>query len=165
MSERLKALADAGVSIWLDDLSRERIETGNLADLVKNSTSSASPPTRRSSPRRSPTASGTTTRSASSRAPGSDVDEAIFAITTDDVRYACDVLRATYDATDGVDGRVSIEVAPRPGPRHRGDRRRGQAAVAAGRPAQPVHQDPGHHEGLPGDHRRARPRASASTSR
>ncbi|HYQ32608.1 MAG TPA: transaldolase family protein, partial [Lapillicoccus sp.] len=35
MSDRLKALADAGVSIWLDDLSRERIETGNLADLVK----------------------------------------------------------------------------------------------------------------------------------
>ena len=34
MTERLKALADAGVSIWLDDLSRERIETGNLADLV-----------------------------------------------------------------------------------------------------------------------------------
>ena len=37
MSDRLKALADAGVSIWLDDLSRERLETGNLADLVKNS--------------------------------------------------------------------------------------------------------------------------------
>ena len=36
MSERLQALADAGVSIWLDDLSRERIETGNLADLVKD---------------------------------------------------------------------------------------------------------------------------------
>ena len=34
MSERLKALADAGVSIWLDDLSRERINSGNLADLV-----------------------------------------------------------------------------------------------------------------------------------
>jgi transaldolase len=37
MSDRLKALSDAGVSIWLDDLSRERIESGNLADLVKNS--------------------------------------------------------------------------------------------------------------------------------
>ena len=37
MNDRLKALADAGVSIWLDDLSRERLETGNLADLVKNS--------------------------------------------------------------------------------------------------------------------------------
>ena len=36
MSERLKALADAGVSIWLDDLSRERITSGNLADLVSN---------------------------------------------------------------------------------------------------------------------------------
>ena len=35
MSDRLKTLAEAGVSIWLDDLSRERIETGNLADLVK----------------------------------------------------------------------------------------------------------------------------------
>ena len=34
MTDRLKALADAGVSIWLDDLSRERIETGNLAELV-----------------------------------------------------------------------------------------------------------------------------------
>ena len=37
MSERLNSLSEAGVSIWLDDLSRERIETGNLADLVKNS--------------------------------------------------------------------------------------------------------------------------------
>ena len=37
MNDRLKALTDAGVSIWLDDLSRERLETGNLADLVKNS--------------------------------------------------------------------------------------------------------------------------------
>ena len=36
MSERLQKLSDAGVSIWLDDLSRERIETGNLADLIKD---------------------------------------------------------------------------------------------------------------------------------
>ena len=36
MNERLKALSDAGVSIWLDDLSRERITSGNLADLVSN---------------------------------------------------------------------------------------------------------------------------------
>ena len=62
MSERLKALADAGVSIWLDDLSRERIETGNLAELVKDSSSSASPRTRPSSPPPSPTGSATTPR-------------------------------------------------------------------------------------------------------
>ena len=36
MTDRLKQLSDAGVSIWLDDLSRERIETGNLADLVRD---------------------------------------------------------------------------------------------------------------------------------
>ena len=37
MNDRLQALSDAGVSIWLDDLSRERIETGNLASLVADS--------------------------------------------------------------------------------------------------------------------------------
>jgi transaldolase len=37
MSDRLKQLADAGVSIWLDDLSRERLKTGNLAQLVADS--------------------------------------------------------------------------------------------------------------------------------
>ncbi len=50
MNTRLKALADAGVSIWLDDLSRERIESGNLAGLILNDSWWASPPTRRSSP-------------------------------------------------------------------------------------------------------------------
>ena len=113
MTERLKALADAGVSIWLDDLSRERIETGNLAELVKDSSVVGrhhEPDHLRRAP--SPTASATTTRSRELAAAGTDVDEAIFAITTDDVRDACDVLADTFDATGGVDGRVSIEVAP-----------------------------------------------------
>ena len=64
-------------------------------------------------------------------------------ITTYDVRWGCDVLRPVYDASDGVDGRVSIEVDPRLAHDDRADRRRGPAAVVAGRPAQPVHQDPG----------------------
>ena len=70
MTDRLKALADAGVSIWLDDLSRERIETGNLADLVEETARRRrdhQPDDLRR--RRSPTASATTTRSASSRPP------------------------------------------------------------------------------------------------
>src|SRR6476620_2759814 len=112
MSERLKALADAGVSIWLDDLSRERIETGNLADLVKDSSVVGV------------TTNTTIFASALSdgerydeqvrelAAAGKDADEAIFAITTTDVRDACDVLKPVFDATGGVDGRVSIEVAP-----------------------------------------------------
>jgi transaldolase len=112
MSERLKALSDAGVSIWLDDLSRERIETGNLADLVKNKSVVGV------------TTNPTIFASAISEgeryddevrtlvADGDDVEKVVFELTTSDVQAACDVLRPTYDATGGVDGRVSIEVAP-----------------------------------------------------
>ena len=74
-------------------------------------------------------------------------------LTTYDVRWACDVMRPSYDGSDGVDGRVSIEVDPRLRPRHRQDRRRGQGAVVAGRPAEPLHQDPGDRGGPAGDHR------------
>jgi transaldolase len=112
MSERLKALADAGVSIWLDDLSRDRITSGNLADLMTNSS-----------------VTGVTTNPtifATALAKGHGYDEqikelaardaelhdTIKALTTDDVRNACDVMAATHAATKGVDGRVSIEVDP-----------------------------------------------------
>ena len=112
MTERLKALADAGVSIWLDDLSRERVETGNLADLVKNNYvvgvttnptifASAMSDGERYDEQLSQLAES-----------GSDVDQVIFDLTTTDVRNACDVLADVWKATDGVDGRVSIEVAP-----------------------------------------------------
>lgn len=112
MTERLKQLSDAGVSIWLDDLSRERIETGNLAELV----------TRRHVV--GVTTNPTIFASALSkgeryegqvgelRASGADVDAAVFALTTHDVREACDILRPVHDATNGLDGRVSIEVEP-----------------------------------------------------
>ncbi|GAA2068821.1 transaldolase [Aeromicrobium halocynthiae] len=112
MNERLQALSDAGVSIWLDDLSRERIESGNLAELVRESG-----------------VKGVTTNPtifaaalsqgeryaeqvAELKAAGADVDTAVFEITTTDVKQACDVLRPVFDETDGVDGRVSIEVDP-----------------------------------------------------
>ncbi|MGA8209729.1 MAG: transaldolase [Nocardioidaceae bacterium] len=112
MSERLKALADAGVSIWLDDLSRERIETGNLADLVKDSSvvGVTTNPTIFAGALADGERYDDQVRQLA--ADGKDVDEAIFALTTTDVRDACDVLREVYEATGGVDGRVAIEVAP-----------------------------------------------------
>ncbi len=111
MNDRLQALTDAGVSIWLDDLSRERIETGNLADLVKEKS-----------------VVGVTTNPtifASAIADGerydeqvrtlvedgAGVDRVIFEVTTEDVRDACDVLAPIYDGKPA-DGRVSIEVEP-----------------------------------------------------
>jgi transaldolase len=112
MSDRLKALTDAGVSIWLDDLSRQRIESGNLADLVKNSyvVGVTTNPTIFANALSD--ATGHDSQLDELRAAGKDVDEAIFEITTSDVRNACDVLRDVWQATGGVDGRVSIEVAP-----------------------------------------------------
>jgi transaldolase len=112
MSERLTALADAGVSIWLDDLSRERIETGNLADLVKES--SVVGVTTNPTIFAGALADGERYDDQVKKLvdAGASVDDAIFELTTTDVRNACDVLKPTYDATGGVDGRVSIEVAP-----------------------------------------------------
>jgi transaldolase len=112
MTDRLKELSDAGVSIWLDDLSRERIESGTLADLVKEShvVGVTTNPTIFAAA----IANGERYDDQAKRlaADGADVDRAIFEMTTDDVRNACDVLRPVYD-TDPHDGRVSIEVSPK----------------------------------------------------
>ena len=112
MSERLKALADAGVSIWLDDLSRERIETGDLAELVKNSfvVGVTTNPTIFASA----LSDGERYDDQIAELASADksLDEAVFELTTYDVRKACDVMLDTWKSTGGVDGRVSIEVAP-----------------------------------------------------
>jgi transaldolase len=112
MSERLTALADAGVSIWLDDLSRERIETGDLADLVKNSSvvGVTTNPTIFASALSEGERYDDQVRQLAND--GASVEDAVFELTTYDVRNACDVLADTWRDTGGVDGRVSIEVSP-----------------------------------------------------
>ncbi len=112
MNDRLKALADAGVSIWLDDLSRERLETGNLADLVKEKSVvgvTTNPAIFAGAHRQ-----GRALRrpGAELAAEGPDVDQVIFELTTDDVRNACDVFAPVADVHRRDDGRVSIEVEP-----------------------------------------------------
>ena len=112
MSTPTAQLAAAGVSIWLDDLSRQRIMTGNLADLIvtRNISGVTTNPTIFAGA----LANGEAYESqvAILAGQGASVDDAIFQITTDDVRAAADVFRPVYDATGGVDGRVSIEVSP-----------------------------------------------------
>jgi len=114
MTDALKRLSDEGVAIWLDDLSRERLNTGNLAELVQSKH----------------VVGVTTNPTIFQKAIGSGhssydgqlrdlavrkvtTDEAVRMITTSDVRDAADVLRPVYDASNGRDGRVSIEVDPR----------------------------------------------------
>jgi transaldolase len=113
MTDRLAELAATGVAIWLDDLSRVRLSTGNLDQL-----------------RREKHVVGVTTNPTIFAKALSDADEyngqlrdlavrevtveeAVRMLTTYDVRWACDVMRPAHDASAGVDGRVSIEVDPR----------------------------------------------------
>lgn len=111
MSTPTEQLVAAGVSIWLDDLSRGRITSGNLAELIvsRNVSGVTTNPTIFAG---ALSGHGYDEQVASLAAAGADADTAIFAITTDDVRDAADILRPVYDATAGVDGRVSIEVSP-----------------------------------------------------
>ena len=109
----IQALADNGVSVWLDDLSRDRIETGNLQELID--TKGVVGVTTNPSIFQAAMAKGdrydADLREHARR--GSTVDETVFALTTDDVRNAADILRPVHEATGGLDGRVSIEVDPR----------------------------------------------------
>ena len=108
----LQQLREAGVAVWLDDLSRQRITSGGLADLVaRGVTGVTTNPTIFAAAMASGDAYEDALRALASE--GASVEDAVLALTTDDVRDACDVLRPVYDATDGVDGRVSIEVDPR----------------------------------------------------
>ncbi|GAA1874232.1 transaldolase [Lapillicoccus jejuensis] len=112
-NQNLQALADAGVSIWLDDLSRDRLNSGNLAELVK--TRNVTGVTTNPSIFQAALSQGTAydEQVALLAADGKSVEEAVFLMTTQDVRNACDVMQPVFEATDGVDGRVSIEVDPR----------------------------------------------------
>ena len=112
-NDNLQALSDAGVSIWLDDLSRDRLDTGNLAELVKvrNVVGVTTNPTIFQLAMSKGTAYDDQLDKLA--AAGTSVDDAVFEMTTDDVRNACDVMAPVWEATNGVDGRVSIEVDPR----------------------------------------------------
>ncbi len=109
----LAALSAAGVSVWLDDLSRDRLKSGNLQELIdtKCVVGVTTNPSIFQAALSKGDAYDDQVKELADR--GADVDATIRTVTTDDVRDACDVLRPQWEASDGVDGRVSIEVDPR----------------------------------------------------
>src|ERR1700743_3220588 len=109
----LAALSAAGVSVWLDDLSRERLQSGNLQELID--TKSIVGVTTNPSIFQAPLSHGDAScgQVAELAERGADVDATIRTVTPDDVRNAADVLRPQWESSDGVDGRVSIEGDPR----------------------------------------------------
>ncbi|MGV1034951.1 MAG: transaldolase [Microbacteriaceae bacterium] len=111
-NQHTQALSDAGVSIWLDDLSRDRIKTGNLAELIQNwnVVGVTTNPT---------IFAGALSNGASYAAQlkplaqsGASVTDIVFELTTTDVAEACDLFADVYAKSGGFDGRVSIEVEP-----------------------------------------------------
>ena len=105
-------LSDLGVSIWLDDLSRDRITSGGLAALItdRNVVGVTTNPTIFAAALATGTTYDDQVRQLAQQK--TDVTQAVFEITTDDVAAACDIFDGVYAASKGVDGRVSIEVEP-----------------------------------------------------
>jgi transaldolase len=112
-TDRLDELSRQGVSIWLDDLSRGKLNDGGLADLIqtKHVVGVTTNPT---------IFAGALAKAhdydeqvTTLAAAGTSLDDAVLTITTDDVRSAADLFADVYRATEGQDGRVSIEVDPR----------------------------------------------------
>lgn len=113
MTDALKRLSDEGVAIWLDDLSRKRITSGNLAELIDQSHVVGVTTNPSIFQKAISSGDGYEQQLTDLAARKVTVEEALRMITTADVRDAADILRPVFDATDGQDGRVSIEVDPR----------------------------------------------------
>ncbi|MGC4761150.1 transaldolase [Micromonospora trifolii] len=113
MTDKLNELTAAGVAVWLDDLSRVRLSSGGLDQLrrEKHVAGVTTNPTIFAKALSDADEYNWQLRDLATR--GIEVEESVRMLTTYDVRWACDVMRPSYDGSDGVDGRVSIEVDPR----------------------------------------------------
>jgi transaldolase len=111
--DALAQLTAAGVAVWLDDISRERLSTGNLETLMRDLHVQGVTSNPTIFAKAISSGSAYQDQIADLAVRGVTVDEAARSITTYDIRWACDVLRPVYDRTAGLDGRVSIEVDPR----------------------------------------------------
>ena len=117
MSDALADLSAQGVSIWLDDISRERLVSGNLQDLLDHKHVvgvTSNPSIFQKAMEGSAEGDSAYAQQVHDLAVREvALEEAVRLLTAYDIRWACDVLRPVYDATEGQDGRVSIEVDPR----------------------------------------------------
>ncbi|MBQ0978939.1 MULTISPECIES: transaldolase [Micromonospora] len=113
MTDKLNELTAAGVAVWLDDLSRVRLSSGGLDQLrrEKHVAGVTTNPTIFAKALSDADEYNWQLRDLATR--GIEVEESVRMLTTYDVRWACDVMRPSYDGSAGVDGRVSIEVDPR----------------------------------------------------
>jgi transaldolase len=112
-ADTLSQLSAEGVAIWLDDMSRARLSTGSLADLIRDKQVVGATTNPTIFQKALDGSAFYDEQGADLAQRGLDVEEAVRMITTYDVRWACDVFAPVYEASNGIDGRVSIEVDPR----------------------------------------------------
>ncbi|GAA2091318.1 transaldolase [Brevibacterium salitolerans] len=115
MSTPLERLSAAGVSVWLDDLSRSRLDSGSLAELLETrciAGVTTNPTIFAQAISQDPAYGPRLAEAVRTAGPEAGAEELIDLLTVADVRDACDVLRGVHERTDGVDGRVSLEVSP-----------------------------------------------------
>ena len=149
----LAALSEAGVSVWLDDLSRDRLQTGNLQELIdtKGVVGVTTNPSIFQAALSKGNAYDDQVKELAER--GADVDATIRTVTTDDVRNACDVLAKQYELLRRRRRPGVHRGRPAAGSRHGQDDPAGHRAVEDRRPAQPADQDSRHRGRPAGDHR------------
>ncbi|AMO90590.1 transaldolase [Corynebacterium sp. HMSC06D04] len=106
-------LAQLGTSTWLDDLSRERLDSGKLEEII--SSKSIVGVTTNPAIFAAAMSKGTAYDAAIAqlKEEGAKADDAVYALAIEDVARACDMFAGIYEASLGRDGRVSIEVDPR----------------------------------------------------
>lgn len=109
----IKELAELGTSTWLDDLSRDRIDSGNLKEVIENK--AVVGVTTNPAIFAAAMSKGTAydAQIAELKAQGEPADRAVYAMSIKDVQAACDIFADIFEASSGADGRVSIEVDPR----------------------------------------------------
>src|SRR4051794_25270997 len=98
MTDRLRALSDAGVAIWLDDLSRQRLRSGNLATLIRDHAVVGVTSNPTIFAKALADADYYEEQLTDLRLRGISVDEATRLLTAADVREACDLFRPLYDS-------------------------------------------------------------------
>jgi transaldolase len=112
VSSRLHELSAHGVSVWVDSLSREMLETGHLKRLMEEDAvvGVTSNPTIFEKALSTGEWYDAQLREELERT--DDVKEVFFALAVEDIKRACDLMRPAWERTNGVDGYVSIEVDP-----------------------------------------------------
>ena len=109
---RLHELEEHGVSVWMDSLSREMLETGELKRLIEEDADVGVTSNPTIFEKALSTGEWYDEQLRAELERSDDTREVFFSLAIEDIKRACDVLRPVWERTNGIDGFVSLEVDP-----------------------------------------------------